>query len=159
MFLTCQSLGEFLVLLFFFLSAFCLLVLFTPFYLDQTFPKYFPNLSARLSLYARMAISTSYPRHLVQFLLYIFFIKKIKILIRIHLFFCICLSAQLSTWLSTQLSAWLSTGLSAELAVLVIGSVIQLVICPIILWGDRPPWRLVLESGPPMAKKCPPSES
>ena len=31
-------------------SAFCLLVLFTPFYLDQTFPKSFPNLSARLSL-------------------------------------------------------------------------------------------------------------
>ena len=31
-------------------SAFCLLVLFTPFYLDQTFPKSVPNLSARLSL-------------------------------------------------------------------------------------------------------------
>ena len=56
--LYCQSLGEFLFLLFFFffslllllLSAFCLLVLLTPSYLDQTFPKSFPNLSARLSL-------------------------------------------------------------------------------------------------------------
>ena len=54
-FLTRQSLGEFLFLLFFFfffffLSAFCLLVLLTPFYLDQTFPKSFPNLTVWLSL-------------------------------------------------------------------------------------------------------------
>merc|ERR1712020_147318 len=51
-FLTRQSLGEFLFLLFFFLllSGFCLLVLLTPFYLDQTFPKAFSNLSARLSM-------------------------------------------------------------------------------------------------------------
>ena len=52
--LTHQSLGESLVLLFFFLSSssssFGLLVLFTPFYLDQTFAKSFPNLSAWLSL-------------------------------------------------------------------------------------------------------------
>ena len=43
-FLTGQSLGEFLFLLFIFLllsSAFCLLVLLTPFYLDQTVHKSF----------------------------------------------------------------------------------------------------------------------
>ena len=55
--LTRQSLGEFLILLFFFflLSSsffpyFPLLVLLTPFNLDQTFPKSFPNLTVRLSI-------------------------------------------------------------------------------------------------------------
>ena len=55
-FLTRQSLGEFLFLLFrffllsFFLSSFCLLVLLSTFYLDQTFPKSFQLGLAWLSL-------------------------------------------------------------------------------------------------------------
>ena len=52
LFLTRQSLGEFLFLLFrfFFLSSFCLLVLLSTFYLDQTFPKSFQLGLAWLSL-------------------------------------------------------------------------------------------------------------
>ena len=50
--LTRQSLGEFLKLFFFFLLifTFCLFVPFPPLYLDQTFPKSYPNLSVWLSL-------------------------------------------------------------------------------------------------------------
>ena len=50
--LTPQSLGKFLKLLFLlFYLTFHLLVLFTPLFLDQTFPKYFPNGSAWLLFY------------------------------------------------------------------------------------------------------------
>ena len=45
----------------------------------------------------------------------LFFKKKTQLFMKIHIFFCICLS-QLAAWLASRLAAWLAAWLAARLA-------------------------------------------